>query len=181
MRWILDFDKTKNVYIAKLEQLYNVNPRCFYSLIDVFLDHEYQIGEAEFSHKTECLVRSPDIKKIYPATISQPCYQLFVLSNEQDLLNAETLKKYIMLIITRQRGFPHILIITDEKHKQQIKQQIEQYLPQQTDELCYTVGVITDQEFNNGYKRVMCTAIEETMHQMQNIINNIKSELKLTA
>lgn len=92
MRKTLRFDDTKNVYIEKLEMLYYANPISFYIFIEILI--QKPIFGMDFSNKTEC-VKLPEKEKIYPATIFHPYYEVFILSNQDILLNPESLKKHI--------------------------------------------------------------------------------------
>ena len=164
MRKTLNCDDTQNAHIRKLELLYNVNPWMFYSMIDNLMKHPYAVGLPEFSHKTEC-VRLPDREKIYPATVWQPYYELYILDDQKELLNPESLKKHIDLI-TGEKRFPHILIITSVKNQRKIQEQVTQYLPEKTDDMAYTIAVITNTKFNRTYARVKQLAYNDTSRQL---------------
>ncbi len=168
MRKTLDFDHTTNTHITKLEKIYNVNPLVFYSILDLLIKHDYKIGSPCFSHKTEC-VHLPDREKIYVAHIFQPHYEVYILDDPNILSNPESLKKYITLI-TQEKNFPHILVITPQKMYNSVKTQIEQYLPPQTDEITYTIAVITNAEFNKMYDHMKNVAIGETAIQLHRLM-----------
>lgn len=168
MRKTLDFDHTKNVHITKLEKIYNVNPLVFYSILDLLIKHDYKIGSPCFSHKTEFL-HLPDREKIYTAHIFQPHYEVYILDDLEILSNPESLKQYITLI-THEKHFPHILVITPQKIYKNVKAQIEEYLPAQTDEIAYTLSVITNAEFNKMYDHMKNVAIGETSIQLHRLM-----------
>ncbi|MCQ2581323.1 MAG: hypothetical protein MJ164_04125 [Alphaproteobacteria bacterium] len=168
MRQTLNYDNSKNKYITKLQKLYSINPYAFYKIINTLFKHKRPVGELYFSHKTEC-VHLPTKGKIYPATIWHPYYEIYVLDNQKELLDPEYIKKHISLI-TDTDQFPHILVITNAKNHQKIQQQIEQYLPKQTDDIHYTIAIITSDEFNNTYADIMNNAIKDTLNKIQRVI-----------
>ena len=171
MRKTLDFDNTKNTYIAKLEKLYNVNPRMFYGLIHSLITPDYSVGFLDFSHKTEC-VHLPDREKIYPATVWHPYYELFILDDPKVLSNVQMLKKHIDLI-TSEGHFPQILIITtSDKMRHKIQQRIEPILLKKTDDITYNIAIITNHEFNKTYNGLKQIAINDTLCQMNRLLND---------
>lgn len=168
MRATLDFDHSKNKYMTMLEKLYNINPLFFFSLLDLLLHHEWRIGNMNFSHNTEFL-HLPDHEKIYSAYAIQPIYKLYVLDKPKILLNPDELEKYIDFI-THDKNFSHILVITPNKNYQKIKTRIELYLPEKTDEICYTLGVVSKSEFELIYKEVAKRAIEDTLEKVKLLV-----------
>ncbi len=170
MRRTPHFDKTKNEYITKLEKLYNVNPQVFYGLINYFTKAEYLIGYMDFSGKTE-YVKLPEREKIYPATIWHSYYEVFILNNQSQLLNQESLKKHLDLI-TSENHFPQIILIaSNDKNKQKIQQILEPVLPQKTDELNYNIAVISSDEFDKAFDELKEVAIKDTICKMNELLS----------
>lgn len=168
MRANLDFDNSKNKHIAKLKKLYDINPRFFFLFLDLLLHHEWKIGQMEFSPNTEFL-HLPDHEKIYTPYAFQPVYHFYVLDNHKILSNAEELKKHIDFI-THEKHFSHILVITSNKDYQKLKTEIELYLPEKTDEITYTIGIVSNHEFDIIYKDIAKQAVKDTLEKLKHIL-----------
>lgn len=169
MRKTLDFDKSKNEYIKKLEKLYNVNPQVFYGLINYLTKSDYIVGYMDFSSKTECL-KIPEHEKIYPATISHVYYEVFILSTQNILLDKVSLKKHLDFI-TSEKHFPQIILIaSNEKNKEKIQQFLSSILPKKTDELNYNIALITSEEFDTAFDELKDVALKDTICKMNDLI-----------
>lgn len=168
MRANLDFDNTKNKYITKLNKLYDINPRFFFYLLDLLLHHEWSIGDMAFSHNTEFL-HLPDHEKIYTAYAFQPVYHLYILDDPKILSSSDELKKHIDFI-THEKHFSHILIITPNKDYNKLKSKIDLYLPEKTDEICYTIGIVSKHEFDLIYKDISKQAVKNTLEKLKHLI-----------
>jgi len=143
-------DEYKNEYISELEKIYNLNPEMFYHMINNFVKPDKGvfkelIGYLTFSTKTEC-IKIPERVKIYPATIWHPYFEVFILSNQKELLNQESLKTYIELI-TGEGQFPQIILIaSNEKNKQKIQSLLAQVAPSKLN-INYNAVVVTRKDF----------------------------------
>lgn len=168
MRATLDFDNSRNKYITQLKKLYDINPRFFFSFLDLLLHHEWKIGDMAFSHNTEFL-HLPDHEKIYTPSAFQPVYHLYVLDNSKILSDSDALKKHIDFI-AHEKHFSHILVITPNKDYQRLKTKIELYLPEKTDEVCYTIGIVSKHEFDIIYKDITKRAVKDTLEKLKHLI-----------
>lgn len=175
MQILFDSSKVKNEHLAKLEKIYDINPRCFFGFIDLLLNRHSWIS---FQGKVECRVRSPKLERIYPAVAQLAGGFLFVLDNEKILLNPEKLKMYITLITTRQQGCPRILVITSDEHKTEITEQIAQYLPEQINGVCYDIGLIDESGFNKAYEHVKKLAVKDTMKKLKRLSDKNNRRVK---
>lgn len=169
MRKTPHFDKTKNEYITKLEKLYTVNPAIFYAFINYIIKSDYLVGYLDFSAKTEC-IKLPERERIYPATIFHSYYEIFILSNQKELLDSKVLEKHLRFI-TSENHFPQIMLIaTNDKNKQKILSMLDPILPKKTDDLNYNLAVITNAEFTKAYDDLKNIAIKDTICKMNALI-----------
>ena len=130
---------------------------------------EYLVGYMDFSTKTECL-KIPEHDKIYPATIFHSYYEVFILSNQKDLLDQKSLKKHLDYI-TSENHFPQIIIIASgEKNRKKILSFLEHVLPQKTDDLNYNLAVVTSAEFNKAFDDLKDVAIKDTIFKMNDLL-----------
>ena len=166
MRKTLRFDDTKNVYIEKLEMLYYANPISFYIFIEILV--QKPIFGMDFSNKTEC-VKLPEKEKIYPATIFHPYYEVFILSNQDILLNQESLKKHIELI-TGEKHFPQIILVASNKsNKAKVLSSLDGISPPKSDDINYNLAVVTDAEFNRIYTFQKEIAIKDALSKINRL------------
>lgn len=163
------FDKSKNEYITKLEKLYLVSPTIYYAFMNLMIKSDYPVGYMDFSNKTEC-IKLPEHEKIYPATIFHSYYEVFILSNQKELLDSRVLEKHLRFI-TSENHFPQIMLIaTNDKNKQKILSMLDHILPKKTDDLNYNLAVITNAEFTKAYDDIKDVAIKDTICKMNALI-----------
>lgn len=162
MRKTLNFDESQNTYVSKLEKIYAISPVTFYDLINTLIGSECRICGLNFSAVTEC-VKLPERDKIYPATIFHPYYEVFILNDQEILLNQESLKKHIELIVG-EKHFPQIMLIAaNKKNMEVVLSNLVDILPPKTDDTNYNLSVITSAEFNRVYATHKDIAIKETL------------------
>lgn len=162
MRKTLNFNESKNTYVSKLEKIYAISPATFYDIINTLIGSECYIGGLKFSAVTEC-VKLPERDKIYPATIFHNYYEVFILSEQNILLDQENLKKHIELIVG-EKHFPQILLIAaNKKNMEFVLSNLAYILPPKTDDTNYNLSVITSAEFNRVFATHKDIAIKETL------------------
>ncbi len=162
MRKTLNFDESKNTYVSKLEKIYAISPVAFYDIINTLIGSECYVGGLKFSAVTEC-VKLPERDKIYPATIFHPYYEVFILSEQNILLDQENLKKHIELIVG-EKHFPQIILIASNKsNKAKVLSFLDRIIPSESDDINYNLVVVTDAEFNRVYATQKDIAIKETL------------------
>lgn len=176
MRKILYQDEYKNEYISELEAIYNLSPDMFYHMINRFIEpakdmFKAPIGYLTFSTKTECM-KVPERIKIYPATIWQPYFEVFILSNQKELLNQDSLKTHIDLI-TGEGQFPQIILIaSNEKNKQKIQSLLTQVLPEQNDDMHYNAVVITRKDFHLDFEITKKLVIKDLSRKLKKLTSD---------
>ena len=166
MRKTLNFDESKNTYVSKLEKIYAISPATFYDIINTLIGSKYYVGGLKFSAVTEC-VKLPERDKIYPATIFHPYYEVFILSDQNILLDKENLKKHIGLIVG-EKHFPQIILIAaNKKNMKVILSNLVDIIPQKTDDTNYNLSVITSTEFNRIYTFQKEIAIKDALSKIR--------------
>ena len=165
MRKTLNFDESKNTYVSKLEKIYAINPVAFYDIINTLIGSECYVGGLKFSAVTEC-VQLPERDKIYPATIFHPYYEVFILSDQNILLDHKALKKHIELIVG-EKHFPQIILIASNKsNKAKVSSFLDRIIPSESDDINYNLVVVTDAEFNRIFAFQKDIAIKETLSEI---------------
>lgn len=168
MRKTLNFDESKNTYVSKLEKIYAINPVAFYDIINTLIGSECYVGGLKFSAVTEC-VQLPERDKIYPATIFHPYYEVFILSDQNILLDHKALKKHIELIVG-EKHFPQILLIAaNKKNMEVVLSNLVDILPTKTDDTNYNLSVITSAEFNRVYAIHKDIAIMDALSKIRRV------------
>lgn len=168
MRKTLNFDESKNTYVSKLEKIYAISPATFYDIINTLIGSECYVGGLKFSAVTEC-VKLPERDKIYPATIFHPYYEVFILSNQDILLNQESLKKHIELI-TGEKHFPQIILVAANKsNKAKVLSSLDGISPPKSDDINYNLAVVTDAEFNRIYTFQKEIAIKDALSKINRL------------
>ena len=168
MRKTLNFDESKNTYVSKLEKIYAINPVAFYDIINTLIGSECYVGGLKFSAVTEC-VQLPERDKIYPATIFHPYYEVFILSDQNILLDHKALKKHIELIVG-EKHFPQILLIAaNKKNMEVVLSNLVDILPTKTDDTNYNLSVITSAEFNRVYATHKDIAIMDALSKIRRV------------
>lgn len=169
MRKTLNFKESKNTYVSKLEKIYAISPATFHDIINTLIGSECYVGGLNFSAVTEC-VKLPERDKIYPATIFHPYYEVFILNDQEILLNQESLKKHIELIVG-EKHFPQILLIAaNKKNMKVILSNLVNILPPKTDDTNYNLSVITSAEFNRVYATHKDIAIMDTLSKIRRVV-----------
>ena len=168
MRKTLNFDESKNTYVSKLEKIYAISPVAFYDIINTLIGSECYVGGLKFSAVTEC-VKLPERDKIYPATIFHPYYEVFILSEQNILLDQENLKKHIELIVG-EKHFPQIILIASNKsNKAKVLSFLDRIIPSKSDDINYNLVVVTDAEFNRIFALQKDIAIKETLSKINRL------------
>ena len=168
MRKTLNFDESKNTYVSKLEKIYAINPVAFYDIINTLIGSECYVGGLKFSAVTEC-VQLPERDNIYPATIFHPYYEVFILSDQNILLDHKALKKHIELIVG-EKHFPQILLIAaNKKNMEVVLSNLVDILPTKTDDTNYNLSVITSAEFNRVYATHKDIAIMDALSKIRRV------------
>lgn len=166
MRKTLNFDESKNTYVSKLEKIYAISPIAFYDTVNALIGSDCYVGGLKFSAVTEC-VKLPEREKIYPATIFHPYYEIFILSDQNILLDKENLKKHIELILD-EKHFPQIMLIAaNKKNMKVILSNLVDIIPPKTDDTNYNLSVITSTEFNRVYATHKDIAIMDTLSKIR--------------
>ncbi len=165
MRKTLNFDESKNTYVSKLEKIYAISPVAFYDIINTLIGSECYVGGLKFSAVTEC-VKLPERDKIYPATIFHPYYEVFILSEQNILLDQENLKKHIELIVG-EKHFPQIILIASNKsNKAKVLSFLDRIILSESDDINYNLVVVTDAEFNRTFAFQKDIAIKDTLRRI---------------
>ena len=111
----------------------------------------------------------PERDKIYPATIFHPYYEVFILSEQNILLDQENLKKHIELIVG-EKHFPQILLIAaNKKNMEVVLSNLVDILPPKTDDTNYNLSVITSAEFNRVYATHKDIAIMDALSKIRRV------------